>query len=52
MCRGGPSLGSKVGNQLPYNTRIAAQTIFLNVITRLRVKRGGVAGHSVDEKLP
>ena len=52
MCRGGPSLGSKVGNQLLYNTHIAAQTIFLMVKTRLRVKRGGVAVHSVDEDLP
>ena len=28
------------------------QTIFLKVITRLRVKRGGVADHSVEEDLP
>ena len=42
----------KVGNQLLYNTRIAAQTIFLMVKTRLRVKRGGGAVHSVDEDLP
>ena len=52
MCRGEPSLGSKVGNQLLYSTHIAAQTIFLKVITRLRVKRGGVAVHSVEEDLP
>ena len=54
MCRGEPSLGSKVGNQLLYSTHIAAQTIFLKVITRLRAKRGGVAGHSacVEEELP
>ena len=41
-----------MGNQLLYSTHIAAQTIFLKVITRLRVKRGGVAVHSVDEDLP
>ena len=41
-----------MGNQLLYNTHIAAQTIFLMVKTRLRVKGGGVAGHSVEEDLP
>ena len=39
-------------NQLLYNTYTAVQTIFLKVITRLRVKRGGVAVHSVEEDLP
>ena len=45
-------MGSKVGNQLLYSAHIAAPTIFLKVITRLRVKRGGVADHSVEEDLP
>ena len=39
-------------NQLLYSTYTAVQTIFLKVITRLRVKRGGVAVHSVEEDLP
>ena len=39
-------------NQLLYSTYTAVQTIFLKVITRLRVKRGGVADHSVEEDLP
>ena len=41
-----------MGNQLLYSTHIAALTIFLLVITRLRVNGEGVADHSVEEDLP